>query len=390
LAPFAAGLEEALVAQSYSKNWALQLMALAAEVSHWLQRRGLGVSDLSEEVIGQFFAEREPGRSRCRTVRSMRSITAQLRSLGVVVADRTVGVGRTDVEEELLNSYRCWCVSQRGLTSGTADSYIDYMATFLVLWRPVSDVVIAELDGRAVLDTIRAAAESMASPSLRCLVTALRSFLRFLHATGHTRTSLVTAVPALRCWPRTALASTVSAGDARRLVASCDTTTARGRREAAIVLVLVRLGLRAGEVAHLTLDDVDWRAGELTIRGNGGRIDQLPLPVEVGEAMTAYLRGVRPPSSSRSVFLTVAVPIRPMSSDAVASLVSRTSERAGIGRIGPHVLRRTLATETLRVGAPMSEVAQLLRHSDQATTSIYAAVDAVAVAALAQPWPVPR
>ena len=390
LAPFAAGLEEALVAQSYSKNSALQLMALAAEVSHWLQRRGLGVSDLSEEVIGQFFAEREPGRSRCRTVRSMRSITAQLRSLSVVVADRTVGVGRTDVEEELLNSYRCWCVSQRGLTSGTADSYIDYLATFLVLWRPVSDVVIAELDGRAVLDTIRAAAESMASPSLRCLVTALRSFLRFLHATGHTRTSLVTAVPALRCWPRTALASTVSAGDARRLVASCDTTTARGRREAAIVLVLVRLGLRAGEVAHLTLDDVDWRAGELTIRGNGGRIDQLPLPVEVGEAMTAYLRGVRPPSSSRSVFLTVAVPIRPMSSDAVASLVSRTSERAGIGRIGPHVLRRTLATETLRVGAPMSEVAQLLRHSDQATTSIYAAVDAVAVAALAQPWPVPR
>lgn len=387
LAPFAAGLEGALVAQGYSKNWALQLMALAAEVSHWLQRRGLGVNDLSEEVIGQFFAEREPGRSRCRTVRSMRSITAQLRSLGVVVA---VGVGRTDVEEELLDSYRRWCVSQRGLTSGTADSYVDYVAAFLVLWRPVSDVVVAELDGRAVLDTIRAAGESMASPSLRCLVTALRSFLRFLHATGRTRTSLVSAVPALKCWPRTALASTVSAGDARRLVAGCDTATARGRREAAIVLVLVRLGLRAGEVAHLTLDDVDWRAGELTIRGKGGRIDQLPLPVEVGEAITAYLRGARPPSSSRSMFLTVAAPIRPMSSDAVASLVSRTSERAGIGRIGPHVLRRTLATETLRAGAPMSEVAQLLRHADQATTSIYAAADAAAVAALAQPWPVPQ
>jgi len=390
LAPFAAGLEEALVAQGYSKNWALELMALTGEVSHWLQGRGLGVKDLSEEVIGQFFAEREPGRSRCRTVRSMRSITAQLRFLGVLVAHRTFGVGRTDVEEELLDSYRRWCVSQRGLTSGTADSYVNYVATFLVLWRPVSDVVVTELDGRAVLDTIRAAAESMASPSLRCLVTALRSFLRFLHATGRTRTSLVSAVPALKCWPRTALPTTVSAGDARRLVAGCDTATARGRREAAIVLVLVRLGLRAGEVAHLTLDDVDWRAGKLTIRGKGGRIDQLPLPVEVGEAITAYLRGARPPSSSRSMFLTVDAPIRPMSSDAVASLVSRTSERAGIGRICPHVLRRTLATETLRAGAPMSEVAQLLRHADQATTSIYAAVDAVAVAALAQPWPVPR
>lgn len=218
LAPFAAGLEESLVGQGYSKNWALQLMALAAEVSHWLQRRGLGVNDLSEEVIDQFFAEREPGRSRCRTVRSMRSITAQLRLLGVMVADRTVAVGRTDVEEELLDSYRRWCVSQRGLTSGTADSYVDYVATFLVLWRPVSDVVVAELDGRVVLDTIRGAGESMASPSLRCLVTALRSFLRFLHATGRTRTSLVSAVPALKCWPRTTLASTLSPGDVRRLV----------------------------------------------------------------------------------------------------------------------------------------------------------------------------
>jgi integrase len=155
----------------------------------------------------------------------------------------------------------------------------------------------------------------------------------------------------------------------------------------AIVLVLLRLGLRASEVARLGLDDIDWRCGEMTIRGKGGRNDQLPLPVEVGEAIAVYLRGGRPPSSSRYVFLTVTAPIRPLSSDGVGSLVYRACERAGVARVGPHTLRRTLATETLRAGAPMSEVAQLLRHVDQATSSIYAAADAQAVAALAQPWP---
>jgi len=125
----------------------------------------------------------------------------------------------------------------------------------------------------------------------------------------------------------------------------------------------------------------------MTIKGKGGRNDRLPLPVEVGEAIVAYLRGARPSSESRSLFLTAIAPIRPLSSDAVGSLVYRACARTGVARIGPHVLRRTLATETLHAGAPMAEVAQLLRHVDQATTSIYAAADVKAVAALAQPWP---
>ena len=150
---------------------------------------------------------------------------------------------------------------------------------FLALWRPGAQVVVADLDGGAILATIRAAADAMPSPSLRCTVTALRSFLRFLHATGRTAASLVAAVPALKTWPRTTLPSVLPAGDARRLVAGCDPATARSRRDGAIVLVLVRLGLRASEVARLALDDIDWRAGEMTIKGKGGRLDRLPLPV---------------------------------------------------------------------------------------------------------------
>jgi integrase/recombinase XerD len=227
----------------------------------------------------------------------------------------------------------------------------------------------------------------MPRPSLRCMVTALRCLLRFLHATGRATASLVAAVPALKAWPRTALPSVLAAGDARRLVAGCDPATLRGRRDAAIMLVLLRLGLRASEVARLALDDFDWRAGEVTIKGKGGRLDRLPLPVEVGEAIAAYLREGRPSSLGRWLFLSATAPIRALSSDAVASLVYRACARAGVARVGPHALRRALATETLRAGAPMSEVAQLLRHVDQATSSIYAAADVAAVAALAQPWP---
>ena len=135
------------------------------------------------------------------------------------------------------------------------------------------------------------------------------------------------------------------------------------------------------------MDDIDWRAGEVVVKGKGGRLDRLPLPVEVGEAIAAYLREGRPSSSGRWLFLSATAPIRALSSDAVGSLVYRACARAGVARVGPHALRRALATETLRAGAPMSEVAQLLRHVDQATSSIYAAADVAAVAALAQPWP---
>lgn len=387
LAPFAAGFEESLVADGYSKEWARQLVGLAAEVSDWLGEAGLEAGDLTGEVVGEFFARRGPGPSRCRTARSLEPIMAQLRSLDVVAAERTGALGRTVAEEELLDCYRRWCVGQRGLTPATADEYVRRVALFLARWRPDADVVIAELDGRAVLGAVRAAAEAVPGPTLRCMVTALRSFLRFLHATGRVPSSLVAAVPALKTWPRTALPSAVPAGDARRLVAGCDTASPRGRRDAAIVLVLLRLGLRAGEVARLGLDDIDWRCGEVTIRGKGGRSDQMPLPVEVGEAVALYLRDGRPSSPSRLLFLTVTAPIRPLSPDGVGSLVYRACGRAGVARVGPHMLRRTLATETLRAGAPMSEVAQLLRHVDQATSSIYAAADAQAVAALAQPWP---
>ena len=394
LAPFAVSFEQELDREGFSKGWKQQLMCLAAELSAWLQAVGLDVSDLDGPVIDAFFAGRDGAdRSRCRTARSLGPLLRHLGSLGLLAGEEQVGIGRDAAERELLDSYWRWCLEQRGLALVTTEQYVPRVARFLVLWRPdpVGEVDITELDGAAVLATVRAAAELMPGPSLRCMVTALRSFLRFLHATARTSSSLVAAVPALKTWPRSALPVTIPADDARRLVAACDGGRPRDLRDAAVLLLLLRLGLRAIEVSRLGIDDIDWREGHLTVSGKGGRAEQMPLPVEVGEAIARYLHDARPPHPARSVFLTVTAPIRPLSHDAVTSLVYRVCQRGGVGRVGPHVLRRTLATETLRAGAPMSEVAQLLRHTDQATASTYAAVDSTAVQALARPWPqVPR
>jgi site-specific recombinase XerD len=387
LAPFAAGIEDALLAEGYLEESAVPLLGLVAELSRWLAGRGLGTGDLAGEVIERFFADGGGRRCRRRSPRSLKPILKFLAASGVVTCEGVAPVGRDEVETELLEAFAIWLIAQRGLTATTTEQYVTRMAAFLALWRPDGEVRIVELDGRAILATVRTASEVIPHPSLRCMVTALRSFLRFSYVTGRVSNLLVAAVPPLKCWPRTALPAAIPAAEARRLVASCDATTGRGRRDAAMLLVLLRLGLRASEVARLKLEDIDWRRGEITIEGKGGHDDVLPLPVEVGAAIAAYLHEGRPASSSRSVFLTAVAPVRPLSCDGVALVVRRACGRAGVRPCGPHRLRHTLATETLRAGAPMAEVAQLLRHADQATSAIYAAADETAVAALVRPWP---
>ena len=387
LVPFAAGIEERLLAEGYLEKSVQVLMRLVAELSRWLEQCHLGANELCEEVVDEFFEAGVGRRCRRRSGRSLKLVMERLRSFGVVAPESVAPPGRTQAEAELLGAFGAWCVGQRGLTLTTRDQYVRRAATFLELWRPDGGAGVGELDGRGVLGTVRAAADVMPAPSLRSMVTALRSLLRFLYVTGRNPAPLASVVPSLKSWPRTALPNPVPAQEARQLVAACDAATGRGRRDAAVLLVLLRLGLRAGEVARLELGDIDWRRGEVTVRGKGGHQDVMPLPVEVGEAIAAYLRAGRPSSSSRAVFLTAVAPVRPLSSDGVALLVGRACGRAGVAKTGPHRLRKTLATETLRAGAPMAEVAQLLRHADQATSSIYAAADVGAVVALARPWP---
>jgi site-specific recombinase XerD len=220
----------------------------------------------------------------------------------------------------------------------------------------------------------------------RDLVAGLRPLLRYLHVTGLISAPLRWAVPGVadlrdRSLPRGLEPATVA-----KLLASCDRRRTVGRRDYAILLLMVRLGMRAGEVAALLLDDLDWRTGEILIRGKGNRHDLLPLPVDVGEALVGYLCR-RPTVECRVVFLRVRAPAGPLPATGVKSVVRDACGRAGVPAVGAHRLRHTAATGMLRRGASLPEIAQVLRHRELKTTVIYAKVDRARLRALAQPWP---
>jgi integrase len=218
-------------------------------------------------------------------------------------------------------------------------------------------------------------------------VSAVRGLLRYLFAHGKIATDLTGAIPAVAGWRLTGIPQDLDPTVVAQIVRACDGRTHEGRRTRAAVLLMVRLGLRVGEVAALRLDDVDWRAGEIVIRGKGRRTDRLPLPVDVGAAVAAYVRRSRPRAETRVLFLSVHAPHRPTGSNGLKSAVRAACRRAGVPEIGTHRLRHTAASQMLRRGSSLAEIAQVLRHRHLDTTAIYAKVDRVALRDVARPWP---
>lgn len=222
------------------------------------------------------------------------------------------------------------------------------------------------------------------------MVTVLRSFFRFLYQRGHITSDLASAVPSVANWRLSQIPKSLRPDQVERLLASCDRQTPIGRRDYAILLLLARLGLRAGEVVALTLEDLDWETGVFTVHGKGNRREQLPLPEDVGEALVDYLRHSRPPCSSRRVFIRQRAPRQGFSSSAaIDDVVRRALARAGLNPPfkGAHLLRHSLATRMLGSGASLAEIGDILRHCCPETTQIYAKVDLSALRALAPPWP---
>lgn len=214
----------------------------------------------------------------------------------------------------------------------------------------------------------------------------LRPLLRYLHVTGLIETPLVWAVPGVADLRDRSLSRGVEPQVVARLLASCDRRRTVGRRDYAILLLLVRLGLRAGEVAAIHLDDLDWRAGEILVRGKRDRQDRLPLPVDVGQALVSYLQR-RDRSEFRPVFLRMHAPAGALTRIGVCGVVHDACVRAGVPPVGAHQLRHTAATAMLREGASLSEIAQVLRHREIKTTAQYAKVDRARLRPLAMPWP---
>lgn len=387
LAAFAPGFGERLARQGYRPGPAADQLRLMADVSRWLAERDLEAGDLTTLAARQFSAERRAaGRRRLASARALDPLLEYLRELGVVPPP--VAAAPATASEVLLERYASYLLARRGLAASTARNYLGVAREFLS-WRGATagDPKLEGLDAAAVSEFVLAEVRRSSVGSAKCAVTRLRALLRFLHLEGEIEHALADAVPSVASWRLASLVKALDARSVARLLGSCDRRTRVGRRDFAILTLLSRLGLRAGEVAALRLADVDWRAGELLIRGKGGREERLPLPADVGEALAAWLARGRPRCDSVFLFTRFRAPRAGLSAGAVSEIVRRSCQRAGLPEVGAHRLRHTAATEMLRAGASLAEVGQVLRHRGRDVTSIYAKVDRLALAAVVQPWP---
>ena len=387
LAGFADGLRRELTGQGYALDTVCDHVHLLADLSSWLGSQDLTAEDLTTDRVEAFLRHRR--RRGCRIGLSPRAMAPILRYLrGLRAAPPAVPPVAVRVEEMLLANYRNYLSGERGVSAGTVTHYLRCARLFLESLPGQLDVALAELSAARITGYVLAWAKRRQGKAAD-LVTlpALRSLLRYLHVVGLIEAPLAGAVPAGRGYPRPALPRTASAGQIRAVLAACDRDGAAGRRDYAILLTMARLALRGGEVARLLLSDIDWRVGEVTIRGKGARTDVLPLPADVGEAMADYLLHARPTTTSRYLFVTMVAPFTGLATSSITGMVGRACARAGVSRFGPHGMRHAAACELLASGASMEEIGQLLRHAQKRTTAIYAKVDQARLAALAMPCP---
>jgi integrase/recombinase XerD len=386
LAPFAAGFVSWLISRAYSPSAAPDRLYQFDQLSRWLEREGLGVGELTGEQAERFAAARRAaGLVTWVSPQSVMLPLQYLRELGVAPVPAPV-VAHGPLEE-LLADYRRYLSIERGLSDHTVlDAYGPAARLFLAGREGPDGLGLERLCAADVSSFLARECPKRSVSGARDLICALRSLLRYLHLAGLIEAPLVWAVPSVADLRDRTLPRGLEPAAVGRLLASCDRRRLVGRRDYAILLLLARLGLRAGEVAAIGLDDVDWRAGLLLVRGKGGRQDLLPLPVDVGEAIVSYLRR-RPRCECRALFLRVTAPRRELNRSTIGWVVRAACDRAGLARVGAHRLRHTAATEMLRAGASLPEIGQVLRHREHKTTSIYAKVDRKALRALARPWP---
>jgi site-specific recombinase XerD len=386
LQPHASGFHRELVRQGYTALSARKQLRLMAHASRWLASRGLEAGDFVPARVEEFLeARRAAGYTLQLSIRATAPLLAYLRGLGVAPMPRPVPPATP--AEALLECYRRYLIQERGLVASTVDAYSQVARLFLLHRSPEGELDLEHLDAAAVTDFVSAECRARKIGSAKCLVCGLRALLRFLFAEGHTERPLAAAVPAVAGWRLAGLPQALSRREISALLASCDRRTTSGRRDFAVLTLLARLGLRAGEVASLTLADLDWRAGEVVIRGKGRREERLPLPVDVGEALVGWLRRGRPRGESPKLFTRVQAPHRGLTRSGISVRVRAAALRAGLSGVSAHRLRHTAATEMLRAGAGLPEVGQVLRHASTFTTSLYAKVDRQTLRTLAQPWP---
>jgi site-specific recombinase XerD len=361
-------------------------------LARWMAKQHLAIIDLDERRVDEFLDDRRRrslGRRGFRTTALL--LVRQLRSAGVVPAPEPA-IDSSPLAASLTR-YETYLRHERALAECTISEYLTFAREFIV---ERLDGCVAHLDRLHpgdVRDFLLARVRRMAPKRAQFMGTALRSFLRYLFVRGEIRSDLALAVPTVRQWRLSSVPRHISPRDVERLLRACDLSSASGRRDHAILLLLARLGLRACEVLALELGDLRWRDGEIVVRGKGLIRDRLPLPPDVGKAIALYLRRDRSPCGSRRVFLCSRAPRRCFGHPStVSTIVARALAKAGVAAPmhGAHLLRHSLATAMVRQGASLAEVGQVLRHRSPNTTEIYAKLDFDALRDVAMPWPTAR
>lgn len=368
----------ALASLGYVRPTIRSALFVFAFVSRWLGTRRLRPEELTAQQVESLRGARRSD----NYARSLSKVLQFLRGVGVVPPVRSI-TRRTGLDR-LLDRYRTYLADVRGLSAGVVRWHCILARRFLE--DGPRHARLRRLSAGEVREFLREQARGFSPSYARDVASALRSLLRFLHAEGRMPASLVGAVPSISGGRQASLPQALTPGAVRRLLRSCDRRTRMGRRDFAVLMLLVRLGLRAGEVVRLELGALDWRPGEIVVHGKGRTLARLPLPWDVGQALSAYLVR-RPRVDSRAVFLRSRAPLRPLTQTAITHLVAQAAKRAGLARVSPHMLRHTLATAMLRRGATLAQIAQVLRHRSLTTTALYARVDRAALRELAQPWP---
>lgn len=381
------GFAEELCQASYAGTTARAHIRGAEHLLHWTAREGIPISEVTESLFERFHHHlkccRCPGfgpTRRLYSFRGARLFLHYLRSTGLL----TVSI-EPNQDPPLLVAFRQWMRQQRGSCDSTLHLYGFCIKTLL---RRLGDDP-GRLDAQSLRQFVLEVSQRWGWARAKTYATALRMFLCFLISEGRCPANLQAAIPVLAHWRLSSLPRYLLPEDVERIIASCDPSTPVGRRDRAMLLLLARLGLRAGDIVHLHLEDIDWKEASIRVSGKGRRQTRLPLTQEVGDAVIDYLRA-RPQTDADALFLRSRAPYCVPTSTCVSAMVAQAMRRAGIARPSrgaAHVLRHSVATAMLRHGASLQEIATVLRHRSIETTQIYAKVDVTALQQIAQTWP---
>lgn len=373
-----------LTARGHTPQTVRLMLRELSQLGLWLQARGLPADRIDAGSVRAMFEQRKRDGHRIPGRRGMLVVEGFLRHRGLLV-EPAAEPGELDV---LLDRFRSWMVDERNLADTTVLRYGKTAHRFLTEQAmPAGRLNVSGLTGADVNAFLLRESARVSAGSAKGRVAELRALLRYLHVGGLIGSDLSAAVPPVGGWRLATIPRLVSQQDIERVVAAPDPATVNGARDRAILLLVARLGLRCVEVEHLRLDDIDWRSGEITIRGKARREDRMPLPAEVGQAISAYLalRGVHGPG--REVFWTCRAPRKPIGRELVSDVVRDRCGQVGVAPFGAHRMRHALARQMLRGGADLTAISQVLRHQDLATTAVYAKVDLDTLRLVAQPWP---